>query len=162
MREPFWDHFRTYFFLKIFTFLTPPPEFFLSPAPYKFLQGAQPKSRYFISRNIRRSTRFHLWDHFLIFWGPPSESTLRWTPSIDLRCFQDIPFLATDPHMAPDLEKFLQGPQKYENFIYSPLNWQISTKTLEVKASHVSRLQRHLTCPIYTRWHKLVQILIYG
>ena len=93
MREAFWDHFRTYFFSKKFHFFAP-PDFFQVWRHTNSYRGPS-KFRCFISRNIRRITRFYLWDLFLIFWGPLSESTLRQTPSIDLPCFPDIPIFGS-------------------------------------------------------------------
>ena len=89
------------FFWKLFTFWAP-NEIFSKSDAIQIPIGAHTKFRCFISRNIRRITRFHLRDRFLIFWGLPSESTLRWTPSIELPCFQDIPIFGYWPHMVPD------------------------------------------------------------
>ena len=89
------------FFRKKIHFL-PPPEFFRSPAPCKFQEGAQPKFRCFISRNIRRITRFAPWDIFLICYGPQSKSTLRGARSNDLPWFPDTPYIGpTGPAMTP-------------------------------------------------------------
>ena len=105
----------------------------LKSGAIQILWGQEPNFGGFISRNIRRITRFVLWDLFLIFWGPLSESTLRWTPSIDLprfpyiRIFGKIHFF--DPpefFLSPGTKK--SGKNTYKTRIFRHdkrrnLNW---------------------------------------
>ena len=98
-RKPFGINFCHKKFTNFFRFFDPK---IFSVRPIQIHTGAPAEIWASVSRNIRRITRFALWDIFLIYCGPQSKSTLRWTQSNDLPWFPDTPYIGpTGPAVAP-------------------------------------------------------------